>query len=96
MGRAIVLALQSKSVESNLLFKNIFEDNKEFIGKKKRAENKRNNPPQEMLRWINPRFRFWLAEALYYNQRGGIRDEDVPKPLRDIRELAEAEAKRKK
>ena len=91
LGRAVVLALQSKARESNALFRDFAEvaPFRDGAGKKpdKGAGKKIFEP--EPLAWATPRFRFWVAEALHYNQRNGIRDAEVPPTLLRVRLRAE-------
>src|SRR5262249_53576830 len=70
MGRAIVLALQSKARESNALFRDIVgvAPFKDMASRKLEKLETKKNPGPDLLLWLNPRFRFWIAEAVYYNQ----------------------------
>lgn len=91
IGRAIVLGLQSKARESNALFRDI-AGTIPFRGlnakKADKMENKK-NAAVDLVLGMNTRFHFWIAEALHYNQRNGIRDEDVPEVFLRIRRKAE-------
>lgn len=94
LGRSIVLALQSKAKESNGLFRDLAEVAPfRALGKRlEKAELKKKVNPELMI-WANPGLRFWIAEALHYNQRNGIPDADVPQVFLQLRKRAEAAAR---
>jgi serine/threonine-protein kinase len=75
VGRAIVLALRNQSKDSNDLFKEVFR--RPEMGP--RPGIRRLEPHVQMFQ--NPQMRYWLAEAIYYNQKGGVSRSEMPQGL---------------
>ncbi len=75
LGQAVQLALQDKADESNALFGQIFKD-----------KDSTDLPKRLGRMYTNPRFRFWLAQAAFYNARNGVTDKDVPPALKALSE----------
>ncbi len=76
LGCAIVLALRSQAAESNRLFREIFPE-----------QFSKDELPKRLGKiYTNPQFRFWLAQAVYYNSRNGVADKDVPSALKWLSE----------
>ena len=68
LGQAIVLALRSQAADSNRLFRDVFPE-----------QFSKDDLPKRLGKiYTNPQFRFWLAQAVYYNSRNGVADKDVP------------------
>jgi eukaryotic-like serine/threonine-protein kinase len=88
-GRAMVLALRSQPAESNKVFQEVFST-KPFnelparpgVGSPGRP---RANEPEFVI-WYKPEFRFWIAQALYYNEKNGLAKKEWPERLRDFRD----------
>jgi hypothetical protein len=87
-GRAIVLALRSQPAESNKTFQEVFST-KPFSelprpGVVSPGRPRPNEP--EFAIWYKPEFRFWIAQALYYNEKNGLPKKEWPDRLRDFRD----------
>jgi serine/threonine-protein kinase len=91
IGRGIVLALRSESVESNKVFVEVF-GTKPFTemgpppGRPKALWVPR-VAAREFGVWNNPRVRFWVAQAVYYNEKNGVTNADLPPVLQNLREV---------
>jgi hypothetical protein len=70
-GRAIVLALQNRSEESNELFRRACTPTQ--------GKPKLDNWFQMLLQ--EEHWRIWMRKALYYNRENGVKKEDIPTPL---------------
>jgi eukaryotic-like serine/threonine-protein kinase len=80
VGRAIVLALRSQAKESNALFKEVFPGRNLGDAAPKGGAGKKVQPREQLLQ--NPSMRYWLAQAIYYNERNGVARTDLPLRLR--------------
>src|SRR5262249_2913443 len=84
LGGAISLAMQNRARESNALF----HEAARSIGIERWVDKGKANgkkPATDQTWWVHPRLRVWIAEALYYNSRNGIRDEEIPWGLQQLR-----------
>jgi predicted Ser/Thr protein kinase len=77
LGRGIVLALQSRSQESNELFREIYIRGRDKPGKQ-RFDN------LQGWMWRDEKWRYWMRKALFYNRQNGVKAEDVPTPLHKL------------
>jgi serine/threonine-protein kinase len=77
LGRGIVLALQSRSQESNELFRAIYIHGRDKPGKQ-RFDN------LQGWMWRDDKWRYWMRKALFYNRQNGIKTEDVPAQLHKL------------
>lgn len=70
VGRAVTLALQNKEVDSNEIFRRLFQRQRGKQG----------------LNWVwqDEKWRYWVRKALYYNRQNGIKPDDVPQPLHKL------------
>ncbi len=70
-----MLALQSRSRESNELFREVY-----VHGRDKPAKQQLDN------RWIwqDDKWRYWMRKALHYNRQNGVKSEDVPAALHKL------------
>ena len=88
LGHAIVLALNNRAKESNDLFEKIFTpprgDFKKGLGGKS-GRDKGGEPrewhEQHPQLQQNPQLKYWLAEAIHYNEKNGIQRRDMPAAL---------------
>jgi serine/threonine-protein kinase len=86
LGRAIVLALESKPDESNKGFQSIASALPQRDPDAAKGPQKR--PDAELVKLLqNPSFLYWLAQAVRYNHINGLPDDQVPPPLRRLLEL---------
>jgi len=84
LGRAIVLALKNQAVDSNKLFRETVP----LLAASMRDTPKGKRPEPEMQQILtDPRLRHWISEALYYNNKNGILDKEVPPRILLMREL---------
>jgi serine/threonine-protein kinase len=86
LGRAIVLALQSRAADSNRLFREVAYSlpHRETVLPKGAPRR----PDPELVKiWQNASFLYWLAQAVRYNHINGVPDEEVPPPLRRLLDL---------
>jgi serine/threonine-protein kinase len=74
VGRAIVLALQNKALESNEVFRRLVQ---------KRPPNAKQGPATDWM-WQEEKLRYWVRKALHYNRQNGIKDKDVPEALHKL------------
>jgi serine/threonine protein kinase len=85
-GRAIVLALRSQQVESNKLFVEIARESpftsKDFPIKPGPAASGK----PEVAIWGTAPFKFWIAQALYYNEKNGLPRKEVPEFFQKFRD----------
>jgi serine/threonine protein kinase len=70
VGRAVTLALQSKAVESNDVFRRLCQRR---VGK-----------PALNWMWQEEKWRFWIRKALHYNRQNGVKLDDIPQPLHKL------------
>jgi serine/threonine-protein kinase len=87
LGRAMVLALQSKPAESNKAFQGIaYALPHREVDLPKGAPKR---PDAELVKLLqNPSFLYWLTQAVRYNHINGLPDDQVPPPLRRLLELS--------
>jgi tRNA A-37 threonylcarbamoyl transferase component Bud32 len=80
VGRGIVLALRDQATESNRLFKDAFTPQRFPVpdGSAKGVP-KRGEPQLQIVQ--NAQMKYWLAEAIHYNERNGVARRDMPQPL---------------
>ncbi len=98
LGNAIVLALSNKASDSNAAFKDAFSEEHGFRfplrgggkGKDVRPEP-RSEPHTQVLQ--NPRIRYWLAQAIHFNEKNGVQPADMPFELRNYANPDEAPPK---
>jgi serine/threonine-protein kinase len=92
IGHGIVLALRSRHVESNKVFVEVF-GSKPFIppdmGQPLRPNAilpvpKTQQP--EFWIWNTLQLRFWLVQAIYYNEKNGVAKKDMPDLLQRLRD----------
>ena len=76
LGKAIVLALRNQAADSNKLFRETLPE----------PFSKDDLPKRLGKLYTNPQFRFWLAQAAFYNSRNGVADKDVPSALKWLAE----------
>jgi serine/threonine-protein kinase len=89
VGHAIVLALTNRQKESNELFAEVFKPqfnprpggSGSKTGRDKGGDARDWHDPHPQL-FQNPQMRFWLAEAIHYNEKNGIRLQEMPAGLR--------------
>jgi serine/threonine protein kinase len=88
LGHAIVLALSNHQRESNDLFEKIFTpprgDYKKGLGGKSgrdKGGEPRESHEQHPQLLQNPQLKYWLAEAIHYNEKNGIQRRDMPAGL---------------
>jgi serine/threonine-protein kinase len=86
LGRAMVLALQSKAEESNKLFRDVAALVPQRDAVTVKGTPRRPDP--EMVKvFQNPAFLYWLAQSVHYNHVNGVPDDQVPPALRRLLEL---------
>ncbi len=73
IGRGMVLALQSRSQESNELFREVYVHGRDKSGKQ-RLDNL----------WREEKWRYWMRKALHYNRQNGVKLEDIPSALHKL------------
>jgi serine/threonine-protein kinase len=80
LGHGIVLALRSRAAESNKILQTIFQDTplKDPPNRPAATGPRRQLEPEWMVWGQNPQFRFWIAQALYYNEKNGQSLKDLP------------------
>jgi hypothetical protein len=81
LGAAIVLALRDKAEESNKAFHEILTTDPLLAEAAKHAKEGKQVDPEFRKMWTNAPFRFWLARAVNFNVRNGVKEKDVPPPL---------------
>jgi eukaryotic-like serine/threonine-protein kinase len=81
LGGAIVLALRDKAEESNKAFHEILTTDPLLAEAAKHAKEGKQVDPEFRKMWTNAPFRFWLARAVNFNVRNGVKEKDVPPPL---------------
>jgi serine/threonine-protein kinase len=93
IGQGIVLALRSRQAESNAVFVDVF-GKKPFVAPDMGLPPLRPNailpvpktPQPEFWIWNNLQFRFWLAQAIYYNEKNGVSKKEMPDLLQRLRD----------
>ncbi len=86
-GRAIVLALRSQATESNKVFQDVYTNTPlKDLPLRPGGAAKPAKQEVEFAIWQNPPFRFWVAQALYYNEKNGLSRKDMPEQLQRFRE----------
>jgi serine/threonine-protein kinase len=80
LGRGIVLALRSQPAESNKLFQEVFRDTplKDSPRLPNAGSPAVSQSPEFAVWRQNALFRFWFAQALYFNEKNGQPLKDVP------------------
>ena len=86
LGQAMVLAFRDRPQESNQLFHDTFQNNPLLREAKKNKDEGKPPDPDVRKMWTNAQFRFWMAQAVYFNTRNGIAEADVPPALLKMRE----------
>jgi hypothetical protein len=76
LGQGIVLALRNKHIESNRKLRETAGLVVPREGPGIKPGDK--NPPPGAQFFSNTQLRFWIAEALMYNQRNGVPENEVP------------------
>jgi serine/threonine-protein kinase len=89
VGRAITLALRNKPEESNKLFTEFanmakFKNNVLAAWQDDTRLSVRKNDPFKM--WKDPALRYWVVQALRYNERNGLPDTAVLPALKKLRD----------
>ncbi len=86
LGGAISLAMQNRPRESNAMFHEAMRSIgiERWVDKGKPTGKK---AAIDQTWWVHPRLRYWMAEALYYNSRNGVRDDEIPRGLQKLREM---------
>ncbi|MGH9677426.1 MAG: hypothetical protein ACRD36_10025, partial [Candidatus Acidiferrum sp.] len=84
LGKAIVLAFRDKPKESNAVFRET--PNWIWLRETPHAKGglKRKADPELAKVARNPAFLYWLAQAVRYNRKNGVPDNEVPTPLLNL------------
>jgi hypothetical protein len=79
VGRGVVLALHDQAAESNRLFKDAFTAQRFLVpdGATKGGKRGQRGEPQLLL-VQNAQMKYWLAQAVHYNERNGIARAEMP------------------
>jgi hypothetical protein len=88
LGLGIILALRDQPKQSNSYFRQVFSLSSGKGGKGKKGDKLsrrlEEHVGQSASLLKNPRWRYWIARARWYNAENGLRDEQVPFLLRRI------------
>jgi serine/threonine-protein kinase len=85
VGRGIVLAKRNRAKESNALFKEVFTTAGWEPGPRG-APSRKGEQHTQILQ--NEQMKYWLTEAVHYNERNGIERKDMPPTLLRALDLA--------
>jgi len=77
-GQGIVLALRDQASESNRVFRDVFTKER-FPPEALPRGGRRGEPHLQIVQ--NAQMKYWLAEAIHYNERNGVARKDMPQPL---------------
>jgi eukaryotic-like serine/threonine-protein kinase len=86
LGGAMVLAFRDRAPESNQAFRDIVAGDPLLLETFKRTKDGKPIDPDFRKVWHNPRFRFWLAQAINDNVRNGIPEKEIPPAVQKWRE----------
>ena len=86
LGQAMVFAFRDQYKLSNELFRDTLEKNPLLREAKKNKDEGKPIDPDVRKMWNNAQFRYWMAQAVYFNARNGLPEAEMPPALLKMRE----------